>query len=97
MKQKYFDKHAFLAYLEDVYVGFSGNQGRFLRETVENLIDYGLKHKSTSKDDLVYFLYDVLPDELRLGEIAACCDDSMLTNNLLEAKQEWLAKVKAAC
>jgi hypothetical protein len=57
--KKGFNKQAFMAYLEKAINGFDNH---FLRETVENLIDYGLKHEHVSKDQFCYWLSDLLPD-----------------------------------
>lgn len=76
--EKEFRKEDFMSYLEKTFNGFNNS---FLRQTVENIIDYAMANKNTSKGQLVYFLYNILP-ELELGEIACFEHDGNLTREL---------------
>lgn len=78
-----FDRAGFMAYLENTFNGF---ENAFLRETVNNIIDYAQKWEHVSKDQFCFFLSDMLP-ELDFSEIAAYCDDDILTNWGREQKQ----------
>ncbi len=80
---KGFNRDGFMAYLEQQFSGF---ENCFLRETVENIIEYGKKHEHVGKDQFAYFISDILP-EVELGEIAMFCDDDILT-----ADGQWLKR-----
>lgn len=84
---KGFNKDGFMAYLEH---SFSGFENHFLRETVENLVDYALEHCHHSLDQACYFLSDMLP-EVEFSDVVAFMDDSMLTSHAREVKREALA------
>lgn len=81
-----FNKDAFMAYMEENFTGFENS---FLRQLVDNVVEYGTTEKTHSKDQLVYFLLDIVP-ELEFGEIAQFVDDSYLTKTGLLEKQDWL-------
>lgn len=89
---KGFNKDGFMSFLEKSFFGFNNS---FLRETVENLIDYALKHENHSLDQVCYFLSDMLP-EVEFAEVAMFMDDSMLTAHGREVKQEILAEMDDA-
>ena len=84
-REQEFRKEDFMSYLRDTFEGFNNS---FLRETVENIIDYAMANENTSKGQLVYFLYDILP-ELELGEIAYFESDENLTIALLLEKSAF--------
>ena len=79
-----FDKEGFMHFLEQTFSGFDNS---FLRGTVENLIDYALKHENHSLDQMCYFLSDLLP-EVDFAEVSMFMDDSMLTYHGRELKKE---------
>jgi hypothetical protein len=83
-----FDHSAFMAYLEN---NFNGFENSFLRETVGNIVDYGLKHERVSKDQFCYWVSDILP-EISFGEVAMFMDDESLTANGKAEKQKALAE-----
>ena len=87
-KEDGFDRNKFMMYLEKSFNGF---ESPFLRGTVNNLVDYGLKHERISKDQFCYWLSDILP-EVEFGEIAAFMDDGSLTKNGQEEKRKYLQK-----
>lgn len=85
-----FDKQSFMAWLEETYDGY---ENPYLRKLVENLIDYGTEQKAHSRDGLIYFLHDILPD-IEFGEIAAFAEDESLTNYGFGEKNRCLLKQK---
>ena len=88
---KGFDKENFMEYMEETFVGFSGFDGAYLRELVENIINYAHKWEHVSKDQFVEFLDDMLPC-VTFGEIAMFCEDAILTENGKDQKYMELAK-----
>lgn len=62
-----FDVDGFMRFLSE---NFNGFENAFLRETVENIIVFALAHMDYSKNQMVYFLADILP-EVAPNEIAA--------------------------
>lgn len=85
MKQG-FNKAGFMAYLENEFSGFDH---AFLRQTVENIVNYALEKHNFSLDQLGYFLSDMLP-EVEFADVAAFMDDSQLTAHGREVKAESL-------
>ncbi len=85
MKQG-FNKTAFMEYMENTFNGFENS---FLRELVENVIEYANKFEHVSKDQFVYFVSDMLP-EVEFGEVAAFMNDDCLTHEGKALKYEWL-------
>ena len=81
-----FNTSAFLSYLNSTFYGFENS---FIRETIQNLISYGLINNNTSKDQFCYFLSDIL-SEVTFGEVAMFMDDSLLT----QWGQEEKARIK---
>ena len=55
---------------------------------LEKITDYGVKHYTTTCDDLVYFLTDTVPG-LDYVEACAFCEDDILTETGLHAKREF--------
>ena len=86
-----FNKEGFMEYLEKTFSGFDNP---FLRETVENIIDYGLKNHNYSLDQASYFLSDIIP-EIEFAEVVLFMDDSQLTAHGREVKQEALEAYNA--
>ena len=74
-----FDKRGFMEYLNSTFHGFDNP---LLRETVENVIDYAIKHKSKRKSQMLLFLREILPCDIKLGEI------EMYINNTAEKGEE---------
>lgn len=85
---KGFDKDNFMEYMEQTFNGFENS---FLRETVENIIDYAHKYEHVGKDQFVEFLDAMLP-EVTFGEIAMFCEDAILTDYGKEQKRGELVK-----
>lgn len=82
-----FDNIGFMGYLEK---SFSGFDNTFLRELVQNLVEYGLMHERVSRDQFCYWLSDLLP-EVSFGEVAAFMSDESLTTS---GKAEKTAAIK---
>lgn len=85
-----FDKDGFMAFLEREFNGFDNH---FLRETVENVVNFALVHYNDSLDQMGYFLSDILP-EVEFAEIVMFIDDSQLTAHGREVKAESLRLYK---
>ena len=83
-----FDKQGFMDYLER---SFSGFDNAFLRELVENVIEYAQKREHVSKDQFAFFVSDLLP-EVEFGEVAMFCEDGILTKYGQNEKREALAR-----
>ena len=81
---KEFNRQGFRMYM---WNEFSLDQ--FARELVDNILTYANKDHSASKDQFAYFVSDMIP-EIEFGEVAAFCDDSVLTKNGIMAKQEFI-------
>jgi len=82
MEQKVFDSAEFMTYLDEKFTGFDSP---FLRGLVENIVEYGIEHKSHTKDSLVYLLAGLIP-EVEFGEVAMFADDSILTEYGMSTK-----------
>ena len=76
------DKQGFMEYLAKTFNGF---ENCFLRETISNIIEYGIKEKSVAKNQLVYFLDDMIP-EIEIKEIVPFVSDNYLTNDFQKIK-----------
>lgn len=85
---KGFAKDDFMEYMEQTFDGFDSS---FLRETVENIIEYAHKYEHVSKDQFAEFISSMLP-EVTFGEIAMFCEDAILTSNGREQKYSALVK-----
>lgn len=86
-----FDKDRFMEYLQDEFAAFD-NAWDFLRGTISNLIDFGMRHHNQSKDQLGYFLSDILPG-VEFQDVAMFIDDAYLTQNGQAEKAEAAAKL----
>lgn len=84
-----FNSSKFMEYLERSFNGFENS---FLRNLINNLLEYGIKHERVSKDQFCYWLSDLLP-EVSFGEVAAFMDDSSLTGDGLREKQEAIKEL----
>ena len=82
--RKGFNESGFLSYLEETFDGFDNC---FLRDLVQNVIDYAQKWEHVSKDQFAYFVSDMLP-EVEFGEVAMFCEDSILTADGQRMKRE---------
>ena len=89
---KGFDKDNFMEYMSETFCGpFGGYEGAYLRELVENIINYAHKWEHVGKDQFVEFLDAMLP-EVTFGEIAMFCEDAILTDNGKEQKRKALVE-----
>lgn len=78
-----FDKDDFLWYVSRNYIKHACG---YADDLVENLVNYAIKNEHVSKDQLCYYLADMLP-EIEFEEVAQFADDSILT--------EWGKQQKA--
>lgn len=83
-----FDKNGFMEFIQETFVGFDGFDGMIPRQILGNIIDFAIENKNSSRDQLVYFLSDIFPDDLDFGEIAMFTPDEFLTKSMLEAKHQ---------
>ena len=60
----------------------------FAIDLIQQLIEYGRKYHKVSKDQLAYFLTDIIPD-LDFYEAAAFFEDKCLTQNGQTEKQRF--------
>lgn len=90
--KKGFDEVGFMEFLENEFSGFENS---FLRETVGNIIDYGLEHNHNSLDQFCYWLSDILP-EVEFKEVVLYMDDAHLTGYGKEQKRLGEKELDAA-
>ena len=84
MMQNGFDRDGFMSYLKSVDEGYNDTAFRI----VQSIIDYGLKHERISRDQFVYWLYDMIPG-LELGAIAQFVANGSLTIKMQDEKRQW--------
>lgn len=68
-----FFEDGFTAYLNYEFSNFC-----YMRELVQNLIDYAYEHQHSSKDQFCAFLAELIP-EVEFGEVSAFMEDGYLT------------------
>ena len=51
-------------------------------------VDYGQEHNNVSKNQLAYYLFDVIP-EVTFSEIVAYCDNEILSDNARQEKYDY--------
>lgn len=84
-----FDFNKFITYAEENYHGFSGTDGMFLRNTLNNVIEYAEKNLfKDRKDGLSRYLEEILPD-MEFAEICQFIDDSALSQDSINQKRLW--------
>lgn len=81
-----FNRAGFLNYYESCKYTSMDNLSYQL---INNIVCYGMEQKNNAKDQLVYFITDLVP-RLDFGEVAAFCDDAHLTNYGLAEKEKYL-------
>lgn len=70
-----FDKIGFMHWLYEEFPSvFKGNT--FAVDMAENIIDYGLKHCNHSKEQLAYFISDMIP-EVEYCEVVDFCSSDI--------------------
>ena len=89
-KETGFDKSGFIAHLEKIHPTLCAN---FFQEMLNNIIEFGLKHECVSKDQLAYWLSDMIPD-VDFGEVAMFMEDGHLTAAGIETKREAIERLK---
>lgn len=76
-----FNKEGFMNWLKEEFPGVIDTHWNY--DLVENIIDYALENKNTSKDQLAFFISDMLP-EVEYTEVAKFCDKDILSDFTLE-------------
>lgn len=87
-----FNKQEFMEWLKNEFPECLNNHWNW--DIVDNVIDYGLKHNNVSKDQLCYFLNDLIP-EVEFSEVARFCDDSILTRDTLRNLEGFRIKTES--
>ena len=78
-----FDKQNFMWYMQEAF-----SMAVFGRNLLESIVEYAIKNEHVSKDQLAYFLSDIIP-EVEFCETAAFCEDTILTSNGLYEKEKF--------
>ena len=76
-----FNKEGFMSWLKEEFPGVIDTHWNY--DLVENIIDYALENKNASKDQLAFFISDMLP-EVEYTEVAKFCDKDILSDFTLE-------------
>lgn len=86
----YFAKEQFIKHVVSKYGEPHDNELLFLYSVraLELMIDYGIEHNNASKNQLAYFLFDLVPD-VTFAEVVAYCDNYILTNNARIEKYDY--------
>lgn len=66
---------------------------RNLTLTVEKIIEYTAKHNHISKNQFANSIAELLPF-LQLEEVLAFCEDSILSNDYIELKNNFIYKIQ---
>ena len=86
-----FDKLSFMIYMEETF-----RMGNFGRATVDNIVEYALKHHNHSLDSAAYFISDLV-SEVEFYEVCGFFADNMLTRNgIYEKARFWAEKSEDA-
>lgn len=83
-----FDKNDFLWYVNRNY---NKPTSAFAADLVENLVNCAINNVYESKDQLCYFIADILP-EIEFAEVAQFADDDILTEWGKQQKADGLRK-----
>lgn len=76
-----FSKDGFMSWLKEEFPGVVDTHWNW--DLVENIIDYATKNKKVTKDQLAYFISDILP-EVEFLEVARFCHEFYLTDGTLK-------------
>lgn len=76
-----FNKEGFINWLKEEFPGVIDTYWNY--DLVENIIDYATKNKKVSKDQLSYFISDILL-EVEFLEVARFCHEFYLTDRTLK-------------
>lgn len=74
-----FAREEFLQYMFEEFPSVFNNA--FSRKMLENIVDYGIKNHSVSKNSLYYYLKDMIP-EAELDDLIPYIDKSFLTDEV---------------
>ena len=80
--RKGFNFEGFMTWLREEFPSCLNNSWNC--ELVKNIIKYGFKHEMIAKDQLCYWISDILPD-VEFLEVARFMEDAHLTNGTLKA------------
>lgn len=72
-----FNYEGFCAFMRDNIRGYDGTDGVAFRNTVDNIVNFGLRYKTTTLDSFAYFVSDLLG--IAFSEVAQFCPDEWLT------------------
>lgn len=75
-----FAKEEFLQFMHEEFPNVFDNS--FSRDMLENIVDYGVKNHTTTKNGLYYFLKEIIP-ELEPKDIIKFIDPDCLTDEVL--------------
>lgn len=73
-----FNTEAFVEWIEDIL-----SLNTYAVEMVYNIIKYAQAYKNVSKDQMAYFISDLLPDEISFLDVAKYCGDNELSTHTL--------------
>ena len=84
-----FASKQFIEHITAIYCYGQKLSKMFLCKFLEAVIEYGIESKNASKNQLAYFIYDMVPD-VEFCEVCAYCSNEILTNNArLEKYDYW--------
>lgn len=79
-------------FIEAVITKYSNDKDELLKIYTTRLlqlaINYGIEHHNNSKNQLAYYLFDVVPD-VTFAEVVAYCADEILTDNAIIEKGDY--------
>ena len=82
-----FNFEGFMTWLKEEFPGLIDTHWNY--DLIENIVEYGFKHEMISKDQLCYWISDMLP-EVEFLEVARFMEDGHLTNDTLKALgRQW--------
>lgn len=76
-----FNKEGFMNWLKEEFPGVIDTHWNY--DLVENIIDYATNNKKVTKDQLPYFISDIIP-EVEFLEVARFCHEFYLTDGTLK-------------
>jgi hypothetical protein len=88
MCTKGFDENGFMEWMETHHI-----LNDYAKEIIHNIIWYAQTWEHVSKDQLAYFITDMLPG-VQVWEVAQFCEDEILTDSLLDSIKSEYGNVK---
>lgn len=89
--QDKFDINGFISYMGQ---NFECATNYFVREMLQNLVEYAIGQKGHTLDSIAFFLSDLIP-EVEFGEVAMFVDDSLLASYGKDEAQKARKKLEA--